>query len=174
MKILLTFLSVLSFVSVAIAQPAFPTNVVVKLKQDGSVSLAWDKAASHTNVVFTVLTGIRSGIYNTRTEAGTNLTTTVTNLPPGATYFFVVIARNTESQIESDPSNEVSLFISPKPITPSNLNTTTIRAFLEDSRYPTGPWSTAVAFPAETFLASADRRFFRVRVDAALGPVVRP
>ncbi len=80
--------------------------------QAQSVSLAWDRAASHTNLsAFILKWGVTSGSYTGQVSVATNLTTTtVNNLVPGVTYFFAVTARNVAG-LESDPSNEISYTI---------------------------------------------------------------
>lgn len=74
-----------------------------------SVTLAWDRAASHTNLsAFILKYGVTSGSYTGQVSVATNLTTsTVNNLAPGVTYFFAVTAKNV-ANLESDPSNEIS------------------------------------------------------------------
>ena len=74
-----------------------------------SVTLAWDRAASHTNLsAFILKYGVTSGSYTGQVSVATNLTTsTVNNLVPGVTYFFAVTAKNV-ANLESDPSNEIS------------------------------------------------------------------
>lgn len=149
-----------------VAQPAFPTNIVVTLNQRGQVSLAWDRAASHTNVTYCVLIGVKSGVYNVRQEAGTNATATVTNLAP-ALYFFSVIAKN-PAGLESDPSNEISFEVT-KPVSVPVLRTVGIGARLESSQFPTGPWADSVVFEEKYFAVNDTQRFFRLRVTALPG-----
>jgi len=74
-----------------------------------SATLAWDRAASHTNLASFVLKyGVTSGSYTGQVSVATNLTTTtVNNLVPGVTYYFVVTAKNV-ADLESDPSNQIS------------------------------------------------------------------
>lgn len=74
-----------------------------------SVTLAWDRAASHTNLsAFILKYGVTSGSYTGQVSVATNLTTTtVNNLVPGVAYFFAVTAKNV-ANLESDPSNEIS------------------------------------------------------------------
>jgi hypothetical protein len=156
----------------AIAQPAFPTNVVA-LVQHGTVTLAWDRAASHTNLAsFGVLIGVASGAYNVRQEQATNTTTaTVTNLAPGR-YFFAVTARNVAG-LDSDPSNEISVAIEKPPAVPS-VRTVGVRAVLEGGTYPGGPWVGVIEWPAVALLASSEHRFFRVKLDVGPGVAVMP
>ena len=148
------------------AQPAFPTNIVVTLSQKGQVSLAWDRAASHSNVTFCVLIGVKSGVYNVRQEAGTNATATVTNLAP-ALYFFSVIAKS-PAGLESDPSNEVSFEVT-KPLAPTGIRTTQVNTSLESAPFPEGPWTNILSYQPATFMASADQRFFRARLAIGVG-----
>ena len=56
-----------------------------------SATLAWDRAASHTNLsAFILKYGITSGSYTGQVNVATNLTTaTVNSLVPGVTYYFV-------------------------------------------------------------------------------------
>lgn len=151
------------------AQPAFPTNIVVTLNQKGQVSLAWDRAASHSNVTFCVLIGVKSGVYNVRQDAGTNVTTVVTNLAP-ALYFFTVIAKN-QAGLESDPSNEVSYEVT-KPLAPSGIRTTQVITNLESAPFPDGPWTKILSYQPVTFVASADQRFFRARLMIDVGQII--
>ena len=159
-------------VFIAAAQPAFPTNVVIKLVQEGNVTLAWDRAASHTNLAsFGLLTGVRSGVYNQRLDCPTNLTTcTVSNLPSGATYFFAVVARNVAG-LDSDPSNEISYTIE-RPAPPPSVRTAQIKTMLEFAPFPEGPWTNLVAFSAINVAASSDQRFFRVRLNSIPSPML--
>lgn len=160
MKNLLSFVLLLSATFTTLAQPSFPTNVVVTLNQRGQVGLAWDRAASHTNVVFTVLVGVQPGVYNLRVEAGTNTAHTVTNLAPFS-YFFAVIARNA-SGLESDPSNEVSATVA-KPQAPANHRTIAVplTAGIQASSSPDGPWREIKSFGTLWYIAKTDQRFFR-------------
>jgi hypothetical protein len=151
------------------AQPAFPTNIVVTLNQKGQVSLAWDRAASHSNVTFCVLIGVKSGVYNVRQDAGTNVTTVVTNLSPSL-YFFTVIAKN-QAGLESDPSNEVSYEVT-KPLAPSGIRTTQINTQLESSMFPEGPWTKILSYQPTSFMVSSDHRFFRARLMIDVGQII--
>ena len=144
---------------IAFGQP-FPTNVVVTLVQRGEVSLAWDRAPSHTNLEsFVILVGVESGAYNVRQDVAPHLTTAVvTNLPVGR-YFFAVLARNL-AKLESDPSNEVSAVIE-KPVNVPSVRTTQLRAGIEGALSPDGPWVPVVRFPAFA-VADVEQRFFRM------------
>lgn len=151
---------------IAFGQP-FPTNVVVTLVQRGEVSLAWDRAPSHTNLeAFVILIGVESGAYNVRQDVAANVTTAmVTNLPVGR-FFFAVIARNF-AKLESDPSNEVSVVIE-KPVSVPSVRTTQLRAGIEGALRPDGPWVDVMTFPAFA-VADVEHRFFRMRLGIERG-----
>lgn len=171
MKFLLLFLLCASAPLRLLAQPAFPTNIVVTLNQRGQVSLAWDRAASHTNVTYCVLIGVKSGTYNVRQDAGTNTTATVTNLAPSL-YFFAVIAKSAAG-LESDPSNEIAYEVT-KPPPPPAVRTAQINTTLESAPFPEGPWTNLVSYPPALVVASSDQRFFRARLTSTPGPVLTP
>src|SRR5688572_1441590 len=73
-----------------------------------SVTLAWDRNSSHTNLAaYIVKYGASSGSYTGQVTVATNFTTAVVgNLPLGRTFYFAVVAR-AATGTESDPSNEV-------------------------------------------------------------------
>lgn len=98
MKVLLALVSftILSF------------SVFAQSTNNNSVSLAWDRAASHeASIVYRIKYGPSSGNYLWTTNAGTNVTITVRGLTNGYTYYFIATAMNTNN-LESDPSNELS------------------------------------------------------------------
>jgi len=96
--------------------------VVVSAIAD-SVTLAWDRAASHTNLnAFLLKYGQQSGNWTNVTTVPTNLTTvTISNLRKGQNYRFIVTARNV-ANLESDPSNELSYTVPNDVIEPPNTN----------------------------------------------------
>lgn len=171
MKTIILTLSLLVAVITASAQPAWPTNVIVKLNHLGEVTVAWDKAPTHVaTTTFSVLIGVRPGVYNVRQDVGTNTTAVVTNLPAGATYYFSVVARNAQG-IDSDPSNEVSYPLA-KPATTPGVRTVSVKAVLKSAPYPDGPWSEVVKFPAHNFLARANARFYRIEGELSAGAFI--
>jgi len=97
--------------------PCLARNAVVaavilftpQLLSAASATLAWDRAASHTNLsAFVLKYGVSSGSYTGKVSVATNLTSaTVSDLVSGVRYFFAVTARNVAG-LESDPSNEIS------------------------------------------------------------------
>ena len=88
------------------AQPAFPTNVLVARLTNNVITLAWDRAASHTNIeCFKLYVGIASGIYNTNYTT-TNTTISISNLV-GYVFYFTVTAKGSNG-LESDYSNQIS------------------------------------------------------------------
>ena len=77
----------------------------------GTITLAWDSSPG-TNVIakYNVYYGVASGTYTNVVAASTNLTTSVSNLVEGATYYFAATAVDT-SGLESDYSAEVSTLV---------------------------------------------------------------
>jgi len=155
------------------AQPSFPTNVTVTLVQRGSVYLAWDRAASHTNLAsYGVLVGVVSGIYNVRQDQPTNTTTaTITNLAPGR-YYFAVVARNVAG-LDSDPSKEISAVVE-KPESVPAVRTTQLRSGIEGSKYPDGPWNEVMKHDIITPVTTVENRFFRTWINIERGPNLIP
>jgi Fibronectin type III domain len=95
----------------------------IEAKASNSVTLTWDKAASHTNLSSFILKwGTTSGHYPQQMSVATNLTTaTVDNLVSGVTYYFVVTAKNV-ANLESDPSNELAYTVSSADIAPKSIS----------------------------------------------------
>src|SRR5262245_43680854 len=61
-----------------------------------NVTLAWDRSSETNLTNYTLKYGVSSGNYTGQVAVAANTTTaTVSNLPPGRTYYFVVTARNT-------------------------------------------------------------------------------
>lgn len=102
-------------------------SVVAVVPPLASVSLAWDRAASHGPEITYVLKWGKStnseseDFYNNLINVGTGTTTTLVNLTTGYIYFHVV-ARTPEG-LESDPSNVVS--VTNYPAAPLQLRMTT-------------------------------------------------
>lgn len=118
------------------------------------VVLAWDRAASHTNLAaFVVKWGTNSGGYTSSQIIATNsTTTTVTNLNAGTRYFFVVTAKNVAG-LESDPSNEISY-------TP--VETLTFIGELEGATNISGPWAVVYTYPPVQITVT-NNKFFRLK-----------
>jgi len=97
--------------------------VVIATVLADSVTLAWDRAASHTNLnAFLLKYGQQSGNWTNVTTVPTNLTTvTISNLRKGQNYRFIVTARNV-ANLESDPSNELSYTVPNDVVEPPNTN----------------------------------------------------
>ena len=89
-----------------------------------SVSLAWDANSEPDLAGYRVHYGTTSGIYTGTIDVGNFIEATVPNLTVGTTYFFAVTAYDT-AELESEPSNEVSVTIAPPPppMPPVNLST---------------------------------------------------
>jgi hypothetical protein len=71
------------------------------------ITLEWFPSPSPLAAGYAVYYGSTSGSYDSRFDAGTNTTATITNLSDGLTYYFVVATYDGNDN-ESIPSNEVS------------------------------------------------------------------
>jgi chitodextrinase len=78
----------------------------------GAVSLAWSASASDTNAAdpfdYILDAGTTNGQYDCSTNVGTNLTVTVSNLAPSFTYYFAVVAEDTNTGLVSPYSGQIS------------------------------------------------------------------
>ncbi len=72
-----------------------------------SVTLAWDPNFEPDIAGYIVRYGTSSRNYTDTIDPGNVTSTTLTDLTPGSTYFFVVTAYNTDA-LESLPSNEIN------------------------------------------------------------------
>jgi hypothetical protein len=72
-----------------------------------SVTLAWNPSAGRTVAGYTVYYGDNSAAYDSEFNAGTNFTATISQLQPGLTYYFEVVAYDTNHE-ESPPSLPVA------------------------------------------------------------------
>lgn len=154
-----TVLFLCALVASAVAQP-FPTNLVVRPNQYGSLTLAWDKSPDTNVVGYVVYTGIAPGVYNVKAET-TNTTAGVSNLAAGFTYYFAVTARPLAGN-ESEFSNEVTWTIT-KPPAPT-LRTLGLSAVLKSAESPAGPWRVEHRWEEQRILADEARRFYRVEL----------
>lgn len=75
-----------------------------------SVTLAWDSSPDPTVVGYNIYSGVASGTYTNRVDAGNATTGNISNLVEGTTYFFAVTAYDA-SGLESDFSNEISFTV---------------------------------------------------------------
>ena len=73
----------------------------------GTATLAWNASTSTDVAGYKVYMGTASGVYGPSTSVGNVLTSQVTTLQSGTTYFFTVTAVDTSGN-ESTFSNEVS------------------------------------------------------------------
>lgn len=71
------------------------------------VTLEWDPSPDAWVAGYAIHYGTASSNYTVRVDVGNATTCTITNLTPGATYYFVATAYTADGQ-ESLPSNEVS------------------------------------------------------------------
>jgi len=86
-----------------------------------SVNLAWDASVSTNVSSYKLFMSNTSGTYTTGIDVGKVLTYTVPNLTSGTTYFFIVKAEPSSTDInavESGPSNEVSVTPVATPLQP--------------------------------------------------------
>jgi VCBS repeat-containing protein len=72
-----------------------------------TVTLAWDPSPDADVIAYNVYYGTQSASYTNKVTVANVTTATVSNLVEGATYYFAATAYNT-SDLESEPSNEVS------------------------------------------------------------------
>ena len=79
-----------------------------------SVSLAWNPSQTSTVLGYEVHYGITGSHTSSNVNVGTNTSVTVSNLTPGVTYFFVVLAYNSSGQ--SPLSNQILYSIPPLPL----------------------------------------------------------
>lgn len=144
------------------AQPAFPTNVVVARLTNNVITLAWDRAASHTNIeCFKLYVGIASGIYNTNYTT-TNTTISISNLV-GYVFYFTVTAKGSNG-LESDYSNQIS-FDARRPEPPAGLKTVGVTAILKSSDNPAGPFAFAGYFGSLDFaVLNNEKRFYQLEL----------
>lgn len=87
---------------------------------DQSISLEWIASPSPLAAGYAVYYGLASGSYDSRFDAGTNTTATITNLSEGPTYYFAVATYDVNNN-ESIPSNEVTYSMPSTPPTFSSV-----------------------------------------------------
>lgn len=107
MKTLITSLIALTFPLTILAReiPGPPTEFDGSLLSDAS--LQWDPSPDHDKLKnYTIHWGEESGVYSMSKDVGTNLFTTISNLPAGMTLYFAASAVGT-NQLRSDFSNEL-------------------------------------------------------------------
>lgn len=90
-----------SFCSVAVAEKAL---------------LAWDASPEADLAGYRIHYGTESGVYTTTMDVGNHTEATIPNLNVNTTYFFAVTAYDI-TELESEPSDEVTLTIEPPLIT---------------------------------------------------------
>ncbi len=81
---------------------------------DGNVTLTWDPSPSPDASNYNIYYGFTSGVYDNEISAGDNTNITLSNMVPGATYYFAVTARDGS---ESPFSNEAEYTV---PLNPTN------------------------------------------------------
>jgi hypothetical protein len=94
-------------VTLTVAPATTSSSTTTSTSSSTIASLSWDPDSSTNLAGYKVYMGTASGAYGTSFNVGNVTSYSVSNLPLGTTYFFVVTAYNT-SGVESLPSNEVS------------------------------------------------------------------
>lgn len=147
---------------VAMGQLA-PTN------KPARVLVAWDPNPEPDIGGYKIYHGTNSRVYDVVIDVG-NVTNAVTsNFVRGVTYYFAATAYNTSS-LESDFSEEASLYIPAPPSAPGGLDVTNeltvvISAQLHEAEDPAGPWSPSIIDPTFYVDAVGDRpRFFKMEL----------
>lgn len=85
------------------------SRVEIVSHSTSSVTLAWDAPTDASQVAgYKVYWGTNSRTYSFTNDAGTNFTTTISNLTSGMTYYFAVTDYDA-NEVESDWSDEMSL-----------------------------------------------------------------
>jgi hypothetical protein len=110
-------------------------------KTTPSVTLAWDASSGAT--AYRVRYGTQNGVYPFVAPRVTGTSTTVGNLSPGATYYFVATALNASGQ-EGGPSNQVSYAVPPAAIACSLFARGSVPVYVTD--YDPSPVELGVAF----------------------------
>ena len=121
-----------------------------------TLTVAWDKAVSHTNVIFELAVTSPTNVVYLLT---TNTTLVVSNFQD-TFYRFTVCARNTNNNLLSDPSNEIT-YDWTRPVTVKSNRFVGLGVWLQKGLYPEGPF-TPITFlgwtPAD---GSSNQAFFR-------------
>ena len=98
----------------------YPENVSVS-QNAGTITLTWDSLAplESSLVGYKVKYGTTSGVYTTTVDVGNVVTTTVTGLVSGQTYYFAVSAYDNDAILVNETSNspEVSIVYDTTPPT---------------------------------------------------------
>lgn len=165
-----TLLFLLLTALAAVAQPAFPTNVVVSPRAGTPPFLTWD-APTETNIVkHTVFIGVVPGVYNTTADVTTNRYA-VGALGTGT--FYAVVTATDARGLESDPSDELRFVLPlPRPARPTMIKTVSLRVIIRAADSPDGPWTVTTNFPPMLITVARPQRFYRVALEAQHGPQI--
>lgn len=104
-----------------------------------SVKLAWDANTETTVVGYFVLYGSASGVYTGRVDAGAQTQVDISGLVDGQTYYFAVMAYDTNGQY-SDPSLEISGPAGPFTAPLMSIDTPTAGSSVRGA-FPLGGWA---------------------------------
>jgi hypothetical protein len=151
------------------AAPAPPTSAIATISAKPrlvapapaslNVTLAWNASTDSSVTGYRIYWGGASGTYTNMLDAGLVLTTTVSNLAYGPTYYFAGTAYDAAG-LESSFSNEVSYMPPPPPGPPAP---TVSLVGLVSANTPLGPWYAIGSIPA-LVSQTTTQQFFRLQI----------
>lgn len=94
------------------------------------VKLAWDYEDSSQIAVFRIYVGTREGTYDRHIDIPADSRTAQIDLTAGSIHYFTATAVDANG-VESLPSNAVSVNVTPRPASPSNLTGTRITILVD-------------------------------------------
>ena len=132
------------------------------------VLLTWDPDPEPDIAGYRIYYGTNSRVYQVIVDVGNVTNTIVSGLERGLTWYFAATAYNTSS-LESDLSEEVSLYLPDHPAAPENVQ---VFLGLEGSTNVVGPWTNIVGFPPVLIDTNGGGGgvFIRARVDIEHAP----
>lgn len=110
----------------ALAAAAFPTglvNAIIAPASGSTVKLEWNAVAEPNLQGYRLFVGTQSGQYTQTYDTGMATLFPVTDLQPGQTYFFAVIAIGSTG-LESLPSDELAVTVATPPVIPPGATMT--------------------------------------------------
>ena len=130
-----------------------------------AATFSWDASPSTNATAYALCWGTNAGgPYPTRTNVGPALTFTITNnLFAGQTTYFVCVALDTNNWLESDPSNEVSLTLPPRPL-PPHQNALQVAGTWQTAPDPHGPWCDESIISVLSVPFTPSRQFVRAQL----------
>lgn len=132
---------------------------------ESSVNLTWDRSEGDDVAGYKIIYGTASGVYTEFLSVGNVTNANVTDLIEGTEYYFAVTAYNSLG-LESDPSNEVSYFVSvPGPV---GLAMQTVA---QDGVFSLAVTATGTVPDQWTLESSVDLKTWSVYTNGAGGPI---